>query len=280
MRKLVVFAAGLVAALALTVPGAIGGPGQTPGVTAKSITIGGTFPLTGPAASYAPIPLGMKAYFSYVNARRGPDGKRGVMGRQIVCKYYDDGVQPRQHGSAHASARRAGQGLRDGRPARHGAGPRGTRLHEPAEGAADARLDRGVVLGHRSTRSSRGRSAGSPTTSPRVASTVCTSRRTPTARRSRSSTRTTTTARTTCTGSAAGARQEVRRRQHRRARRRTRRRRRASRRRWCGSRRAVRRSSSSSRLPTPTITGVSRRARRSATTPSRSTSTRSRRPAF
>ncbi len=62
--------------------------------TAKSITIGGTFPLTGPAASYAPIPLGMKAYFACVNARKGPDKKRGVMGRQIVFKYYDDGYNP------------------------------------------------------------------------------------------------------------------------------------------------------------------------------------------
>ena len=94
MRKLVAVATVLVAALALTVPGAIGGPGQTPGVTAKAITIGGTFPLTGPAASYAPIPLGMKAYFAYVNARRGPDGKRGVLGRQIIWKYYDDGYNP------------------------------------------------------------------------------------------------------------------------------------------------------------------------------------------
>ena len=94
MRKLIVCGIGLVAALALTVPGALGGATQTPGVTAKSITIGGTFPLTGPAASYAPIPLGMKAYFSYVNARKGPDKKRGVMGRQIVFKYYDDGYNP------------------------------------------------------------------------------------------------------------------------------------------------------------------------------------------
>ena len=94
MRKLVAVATVLVAALALTVPGAIGGPGQTPGVSAKSIVIGGTFPLTGPAAAYAPIPLGMKAYFSWVNARRGPDKKRGVMGRQIVFKYYDDGYNP------------------------------------------------------------------------------------------------------------------------------------------------------------------------------------------
>ena len=94
MRKIIASAVVLVAALALTVPGAIGGPGQTPGVTAKTITIGGTFPLTGVAASYGPIPLGMKAYFSYINARKGPDGKRGVMGRQIVWKYYDDGYNP------------------------------------------------------------------------------------------------------------------------------------------------------------------------------------------
>ncbi|CAN5360445.1 ABC transporter substrate-binding protein [soil metagenome] len=94
LRKLIACGVALVAALALTVPGALGGAEQTPGVTAKKIVIGGTFPLTGPAAAYAPIPLGMKAYFSYINARRGPDRKRGVMGRQIVWKYYDDGYNP------------------------------------------------------------------------------------------------------------------------------------------------------------------------------------------
>ncbi len=94
MRKLIVCGVGLVAALALTVPGAFGGAAQTPGVTAKTVTIGGTFPLTGPAAAYGPIPVGMKAYFSYINARRGTDGKRGVGGRQIVWKFYDDGYNP------------------------------------------------------------------------------------------------------------------------------------------------------------------------------------------
>ena len=99
MRKLVALATVLVAALALTVPGAIGGPGQTPGLTAKTITIGGTFPLTGPAAAYAPIPIGMKAYFSYINARRATKGedsarRRGVLGRQIIWKYYDDAYNP------------------------------------------------------------------------------------------------------------------------------------------------------------------------------------------
>ncbi len=99
MRKLIVCGAGLIAALALTVPGALGGAAATPGVTAKSVTIGGTFPLTGPAASYAPIPVGMKAYFSYINARRAakaddPQRRRGVFGRQIIWKYYDDGYNP------------------------------------------------------------------------------------------------------------------------------------------------------------------------------------------
>jgi branched-chain amino acid transport system substrate-binding protein len=99
VRKLIVCGVGLVAALVLTVPGAFGGAAQTPGVSAKSITIGGTFPLTGPAASYAPIPVGMKAYFAYVNARRAtkaedPARRRGVFGRQIIWKYYDDGYNP------------------------------------------------------------------------------------------------------------------------------------------------------------------------------------------
>jgi branched-chain amino acid transport system substrate-binding protein len=99
LRKLIACGIALVAALALTVPGAIGGTDATPGVTARTITIGGLFPLTGPAATYAPIPVGMKAYFSYVNARRAaraddPARRRGVFGRQIIWKYYDHAYNP------------------------------------------------------------------------------------------------------------------------------------------------------------------------------------------
>jgi branched-chain amino acid transport system substrate-binding protein len=65
-----------------------------PGITGSTITIGGTFPLTGPASLYAPIPKGMDAYFKWVNQRKGADGKRGVYGRRIVWKYYDDGYNP------------------------------------------------------------------------------------------------------------------------------------------------------------------------------------------
>ena len=65
-----------------------------PGITKNTITIGGTFPLTGPASLYAPIPKGMDAYFKWANSRKGADGKLGVYGRKIVWKYYDDGYNP------------------------------------------------------------------------------------------------------------------------------------------------------------------------------------------
>ncbi len=68
----------------------------TPGITSKSITIGGTFPLSGPASIYAPIPRGMDTYFKWVNSRKGPDGKPGVYGRKIIWKYYDDAYNPAQ----------------------------------------------------------------------------------------------------------------------------------------------------------------------------------------
>jgi branched-chain amino acid transport system substrate-binding protein len=92
--------AALFATLAISLPGAFArtetaaAPAAAPGVTSSSITIGGTFPLSGPASLYAPIPKGMGAYFGWVNSRKGADGKRGVYGRQIVWKYYDDGYNP------------------------------------------------------------------------------------------------------------------------------------------------------------------------------------------
>jgi branched-chain amino acid transport system substrate-binding protein len=38
----------------------------------------------------------MDAYFKYINSRKGPDGKRGVYGRKISWKYYDDNYNPAQ----------------------------------------------------------------------------------------------------------------------------------------------------------------------------------------
>jgi branched-chain amino acid transport system substrate-binding protein len=93
MRKVVLLAAALVVVLGVTASGATSASSET-GITARTITIGGTFPLTGPASLYAPIPASMKAYFAYINSRKGPDGRRGIYGRQIVFKYYDDGYNP------------------------------------------------------------------------------------------------------------------------------------------------------------------------------------------
>jgi branched-chain amino acid transport system substrate-binding protein len=102
MRKMVLAVILVALALSVGLSGAYarvnGGAATeaTPGVTNRSITIGGTFPLSGIAAGYAPIPRGMEAYFKYVNARKGPDGKRGVYGRKIIFKYYDDAYNPAQ----------------------------------------------------------------------------------------------------------------------------------------------------------------------------------------
>jgi branched-chain amino acid transport system substrate-binding protein len=95
MRRRVVALAAVFAAAAVACVSALAGSAADPGVTARTIVIGGTFPLSGAASSYAPIPVGMKVYFSYVNARRdAKTKKRGVNGRQIVWKYYDDGYNP------------------------------------------------------------------------------------------------------------------------------------------------------------------------------------------
>ena len=62
---------------------------SAPGVTATSVTIGSTQPLTGPAApGYDEIAPASNAYFKYVNAHGG------VNGRTIKYIYLDDGYNP------------------------------------------------------------------------------------------------------------------------------------------------------------------------------------------
>jgi ABC-type branched-subunit amino acid transport system substrate-binding protein len=61
-----------------------------PGVTAKTILLGGTVPLSGEAAAFGSVGPGAKAYFDHVNA------KGGVNGRRIVYRYYDDAYDPVQ----------------------------------------------------------------------------------------------------------------------------------------------------------------------------------------
>jgi branched-chain amino acid transport system substrate-binding protein len=77
----------LIAVLGVVIPGAHAGSTQEPGVTGNSILIGGTVPLTGPAAAFASVAPGADAYFRYVNDRGG------VFGRRIRYRYVDDGFE-------------------------------------------------------------------------------------------------------------------------------------------------------------------------------------------
>jgi branched-chain amino acid transport system substrate-binding protein len=60
------------------------------GVTRDTILIGGTDPLSGPAAAYGTIAKASDAFFHYTN------DNGGVNGRQITYKYLDDGYNPAQ----------------------------------------------------------------------------------------------------------------------------------------------------------------------------------------
>jgi len=62
---------------------------SAPGITASSITIGSTQPLTGPAApGYSEIAPASNAYFVYLNQHGG------VFGRKVLYEYLDDGYNP------------------------------------------------------------------------------------------------------------------------------------------------------------------------------------------
>jgi ABC-type branched-subunit amino acid transport system substrate-binding protein len=62
---------------------------SAPGITATSVTVGSTQPLTGPAApGYSEIAPASNAYFKYVNAHGG------VFGRSINYKFLDDQYNP------------------------------------------------------------------------------------------------------------------------------------------------------------------------------------------
>src|ERR1041385_3460086 len=64
------------------------GAASETGVTATTVTIGGTTPLSGPASAYQSVAKGAAAYFRYVNA------KGGVNKRKINYIYKDDGYDP------------------------------------------------------------------------------------------------------------------------------------------------------------------------------------------
>jgi branched-chain amino acid transport system substrate-binding protein len=83
--------AALAGAAALLLAAAAGAAANgDPGVTATSIVLGGTVPLSGEAAAFGSVGPGAKAYFDYVNA------KGGVNGRKIDYRFLDDGYDPAQ----------------------------------------------------------------------------------------------------------------------------------------------------------------------------------------
>ena len=89
MHRRVKFLVGVaVVALAASVTAAFATRAADPGITSSSVLIGGTFPLTGPAQLYGVIPKAENAYFQYVNAHGG------VNGRKIDFKVYDDAYNP------------------------------------------------------------------------------------------------------------------------------------------------------------------------------------------
>ena len=80
-----------VAFVALALAASAGGAKMTdPGVTSSTVLLGGTVPLTGEAAAFGTVGPGAKAYFDYVNA------KGGVNGRKIEYRYLDDAYNPAQ----------------------------------------------------------------------------------------------------------------------------------------------------------------------------------------
>jgi len=78
------------AALVVTLPVALAGSSADPGVSSTTIVIGGTSPLTGPAAAYASVARGANAYFDSVNAAGG------VAKRKIDYRIVDDAYNPAQ----------------------------------------------------------------------------------------------------------------------------------------------------------------------------------------
>jgi len=68
--------------------GGSGSNGSDPGITASSIKLGGSYPFSGPASAYGTIGVSAKAYFDWLNA------KGGVNGRKIEFTTLDDGYEP------------------------------------------------------------------------------------------------------------------------------------------------------------------------------------------
>jgi branched-chain amino acid transport system substrate-binding protein len=88
LRRTVTIASASALALGMASTGVLisnaGAASSTPGVTATTITIGASVPLSGVAASYAPVSAAANAVFKYI------DSKGGINGRKIIYIRKDD----------------------------------------------------------------------------------------------------------------------------------------------------------------------------------------------
>ena len=90
MRRPSALVVALAIALLVMLPVAFAGSSADPGISPTTVVIGGTSPLTGPAAAYASVARGAKAYFDSINA------KGGVSKRKIEYRIVDDAYNPAQ----------------------------------------------------------------------------------------------------------------------------------------------------------------------------------------
>ncbi len=87
-RRILVVLSAVTLVAVVSATAALGARKADPGITSTSISIGGTFPLTGVASLYKTIPAAEAAYFAYVNDHGG------VNGRKINFTILDDAYDP------------------------------------------------------------------------------------------------------------------------------------------------------------------------------------------
>ena len=142
---------------------------SAPGITATTVTVGGHFPLTGPAApGYSEIPRAIDAYFQHVNANGG------VNGRKLKFIVRDDGYNPTNTVKVTKQLVLQDKVFAIARRARHADPHQGRRLPQRLARARTSSSPPAAAAGT-TRRSTRTRSAGSPTTSSRARSSASTS---------------------------------------------------------------------------------------------------------
>lgn len=69
-------------------------PAEEQGLTDTEMVLGGTYPLSGPVAAYAAVPVGIKAWFDHLNETEGGITAGDGVTRKITWNYLDDQYSP------------------------------------------------------------------------------------------------------------------------------------------------------------------------------------------